>query len=166
MLLPLLTNNSSPKFFVNKMDYDEKQLAFDLRLKYADIVGRHLEDIAIYRKERNFKEWFNAMEDLFNVIKHKLKFKKFKGRVKYYFTSEMFEDIVLEDYTDFELYKTIRKGVINIINRYTEVYSGTSNDTKGFNLLCLSFQELEQYLYYLMDAGNVFGSKYDEDDGL
>ena len=58
------------------------QLAYDLRQRYAKIVGDHMELIAQARIDRNYSEYFVAIENLFVVVRHK--FKKLKEDVAEY----------------------------------------------------------------------------------
>jgi len=54
----------------------EEILAYDLRQKYAEIVGLHLETVTRARIDKDYPLYFQALEDLFTVIKHKFKTKK------------------------------------------------------------------------------------------
>ena len=50
-----------------------QELAYDLRQKYAEIVGVVLMKISLARENNDFQRWFNYLDDLHTEINQKLK---------------------------------------------------------------------------------------------
>lgn len=137
----------------NSSGFNEN-LAFDLRQKYAQIVGFHLEEVALARKEKNFSKYFEALEDLYTVTCHKFKApKKIKDENK----KNRFVHLK---------YSQLKKEFVDLTNKYESVYIGNSTDVEGYNLLFYSLRRIEMFLYYKMNQANMFGSKVGDDEGL
>lgn len=120
-------------------------LAYDLRQRYAKIVGDHIEDVAIGRKTNDYTAYFKALEDLFVITQHKFKTnKKTKEEVSY---------------------KELRDKLIGIANRYSEAWHGTSQEPQAISEIEGALRAMEMWLYTKMDEANMFGSKR-ETEGL
>ena len=120
---------------------DNKDMAYDLRQKYAEIVGSILEEIAFSRKEKRFFDWFNWLDDLHTEIHQKLNQK------------------------EREEYKEVLNDTINILNQHSSIYLGTSKDAKGMDAVKKALKELNLWLRDRMETHNMFGAK-DYEEGL
>ena len=125
----------------NKLNQD---LAYDLRQKYAKIVGDHLEDISDARKQNNFYLWFKNLEDLHTVIKFKFKDKK-----------EKYKEL---DLTPEEIYKKIVKEIVDLSNTYKQIWVGEVRSGEGYAFIENRLRELEEFLYDKMNEAKMFGS--------
>ena len=139
------------------------QLAYDLRQRYALIVGDHLDEISNARRNSDYPEYFKSLENLFTIIKHKFKSKK---------TSKEDEDAY--DYTegeepkktkeksekksDLDRYKELRQKAIDVSNKYESVFLGRTQDPEEVAKVEASLREMEMFLYYVMDKAKMFGS--------
>lgn len=116
-----------------------EELAFDLRLIYARIVGIHLIDIIKSRRARDYATWFRNLRSLKIVISHKMKKKSLQ---------------------DFEKeYKEIFDKVIEKINENKTVYFKKSFNPMGIEKIESALFEMEELLWYYMDESNMMGSK-------
>lgn len=118
-------------------------LAYDLRQKYAEIVGFHLEQIAKARIEKNYPAYFNALEDLETIINHK--FKKRDPDKKQKKTQE-------------ESYKELKEVAINTANKYKSAFLGSTSNPSEVNAIQESLREIERFFYKVMDGAKMFGS--------
>lgn len=140
---------------------EPKELAYDLRQKYAQIVGDHLEDISQSRRERDYPEYFRGLENLFTVIKHKFKTKKTvdKDEELYDYEDEEKAKKTKEDKkSDLERYKELRQTAINIANEYRDAFLGRTDKPEDLAKLEGALRELEMFLYYVMEKAKMFGS--------
>lgn len=126
---------------MSNYEEDSKELAYDLRMKYAEIVGSILEEIAFARKEKRFEDWFNWLDDLHTEINQKLN------------KAERIE------------YKQILSKTINVLNKYSPIYLGKSKDPEGMDIVHNALKELNLWLRDRMEKHNMFGAK-DYEEGL
>lgn len=132
-------------------------LAYDLRSYYAKIVGEHLIDVAFARKSLTFPDYLSALDNLYVVVKHKLKEgKKAKKKKK---EGEETKDEVEETYDD------LRKKAVDVINKNDGVYKGVAQDDAGYAEIDNALRSMEMYLYKKIDEANMFGAKR-ETEGL
>lgn len=117
------------------------EMAYDLRQRYAKIVGDHMEDVAIHRKNRDYSEYFRALEDLHTLTQHKYKSKKKK------------EGKEPKSYTE------LRQAVIVVSNENPYAWSGKGNNAKEIADIEKALRDLEEYIYLKMNEANMFGSK-------
>lgn len=123
-----------------QQDYIQNEnLAFDLRMRYAKIVGDHLEDVAIARKDKDYPNYFDALDDLYTITKHKFKRPKAGKKEKSY------SDLVAE--------------AIRTFNLCPLAYTGESKDPKEVSRVEVDLKKIEKFLYKKMDEANLFGSK-------
>ena len=113
--------------------YDLTGMAYDLRTRYAQIVGDILEEIAINRDKRNFPKWFSLLEDLHTEINQKLSTKE------------------KENWGD-EL-----KKCVEILNKNSSAYKGTNENGEEKYLVYNSIKELEMWLRDKMETHKMFG---------
>jgi len=116
-------------------------LAYDLRQKYAEMVGEHLIDLAIKRKQKNYPAWFDALEDLETVINHK--FKKNKKT------------------NDEEDYIKLNKIAIDKANEHKNAFLGNTSDPQHLAEIKKSLRDIEKFFYKVMDNAKMFGSSWD-----
>lgn len=133
-------------------DQDSKELAYDLRQRYAKLVADHLEDIAYARKEKNYPLWFSSLEDLHTIVSHKIEEVKEKKSKKKKKKEEKEEDT----------YKSLREKFITLANKHQNSYCGEGKkDPKEVFALENSLRAIERYLYKEMDDAKMFGGKRD-----
>lgn len=130
---------------------NSESLAYDLRQRYAKIVGDHLEDIAQARKERNYSEWFRALEDLYTITEYKFKLSKKEA-----------EDLK-KDKSKFEFkeYTKIKKELCEIANKNQQTWKGSNNDSEEVAKIEKALRNIEEWLYFKMNEVGMFGSKRD-----
>ena len=127
-------------------------LAYDLRQKYAEIVGFHLEAIAMARIKKNFPDYFNALEDLETIINHKYKGKKTEedgetkpGKKKEKKKSE-------------QEYNELKECAISLANKYKTAFMGATHDPEHVAKIQESLRAMERFFYKVMDKAKMFGS--------
>jgi len=139
------------------MENSPQELAYDLRQKYAEIVGKHLELVAEARISKNYPSYFDSLEDLFTVVKHKFRPKSSKKNQRVYENS-FFEDKKKKDNrSDLKKYKEIRQKAIDISHKYKEEFLGKNVDPNGVAEVEKALRAMEEFLYYVMDKANMFG---------
>jgi len=123
---------------------ETNELAWDLRQIYARLVGEHMIDVAIARKNTEFFKWFKALEDIKTIINHK-------------FTNKD-EDI--------PKYKELLNNVKTLANKYPGAWRGTTSNSQEIAEIETALRNLEEFLYLKMEDAKMFGSgyMYDEDE--
>lgn len=122
-------------------DYEfDSTLVYDLRQYYARIVGEHLIEIAIARKERNFQEWMKLLECLHTEIRQKL------------------------DENEEEEYQEIFKETKEILLENKDAFTQESKDVMKNTIVFNAINELDIFLRIKMEEHGMFGRK--EDEGL
>ena len=125
-------------------------LAYDLRQRYAKIVGDHLEDISTARKQRDYNNYFRFLEDLYTITKHKFKYAKKSGKKNSKITKDEIDE-----------YPIFIKTVIYLANKYPNAWSGKGVNPNEVAEIESSLRAVEMYLYKKMDGASMFGSKRD-----
>jgi hypothetical protein len=139
----------------------QQDLAYDLRQKYAEIVGYHLDIVTKNRIERDYPEYFKSLENLFTVVKHKFKSKKETDEDSDYeesFKKEENKDKKKEKKTDLARYYELRKEAIRLANENENEFLGRSEDPEKISKVEKSLREIEMFLYYVMEKAKMFGS--------
>lgn len=121
--------------------YSSSEMAFDLRSRYAEIVGDVLVKISIAREEEDYPHWFTLLDHLHTEINQKLH---------------------EEDRTE---YDTELKECIEIINTNEEAYLGQNKDAKKRYAVHLAIKKLNLFLTNKMEVRKMFGAK-DKAEGL
>ena len=123
---------------------DEKSVAYDLRQIYAKLVGEHMADITIARKENNYFNWFKALEDLYTVTRFKYD----------------------EPDNAKNVYNTKRNKITTLANQFPTDWNGTTKDSKNIQQIDSALRELEDWIYVQMQEGGLFGKgySYDQDE--
>jgi len=138
-----------------------EDLAYDLRQKYAEIVGVHLEAVSNARIRKDYPSYFNALEDLFTIVKHKFKKKKSPDDDEIY--DETFNKDKENKKTDLARYYNLRQNAITIANEYQTTFLGRTTKPEEVSKVENSLREIEMFLFYVMDKSKMFGSKWEED---
>lgn len=134
---------------------DNTTLAYDLRQKYAEIVGVHLEAVAMARINKHYVNYFHALEDLYTVISHKFKEEKTSDPANYPTKFKKKDTKRL----DLDRKEELEQEIIDICNQYEQEFLGRShNDPKAIYLIENSLRALERFYYYVMNKANVFGT--------
>ena len=136
-----------------------EDLAYDLRQKYAEIVGTHLEVVSRARIGKDYPAYFQALEDLFTVIKHKFKKKKREDSEGDYENTYKKEKKKGDEKkrTDLEKFYELRQEAIDKANEHKTVYLGQTEEPKQIAELEITLREMEMFLFYVMDRANMFG---------
>ena len=127
-------------------NFDEKVLAYDLRQRYAKLAGDHLEIVSMFRRDRNYPEYFRALEDLHTVIAH-----KFKSNA---------------DKDNKDRYTKLRNEAVNIANKNISAWLGTGTNNQEVADIEESLRAIERFLYEMMDEAHMFGTGFSDDEGL
>jgi len=117
------------------------ELAYDLRQRYAKEVADNMEAINLYRKERNWSAYFDAIEDLYIVTY--FKWKKEDPETNYI---------------------TYRNKISLLSNEYHSIWLGQADSPEAVGLIKAALKDLEMHVYFKMNEANMFGSKYADDD--
>ena len=134
----------------------QEDLAYDLRQKYAEIVGIHLEAVTNARIEKNYPEYFKALENLFTVVKHKFKKKKTSDDEDYELTyNGEDKEKEKEKKTDLQRYYELRQKAINIANENTTTFLGRTSKPEDVSKVENSLREVEMFLFYVMDKSKI-----------
>lgn len=122
--------------------FEQKDLAYDLRQYYAQIVGTICLKIAEARENRDFKKWFSYLEDLHTEINQKL-------------TEN-------NDNKERTAYRELLNKSINTITQNQGAFFGTSKDPREVSSVFNAIKELELWLKIKMDEHNIYGGGRDE----
>lgn len=129
-------NNNKSKMVYNN-ESDSKEIAYDLRQRYATQIGDLRERLLQARNDRNYRDWFNLLDSLFIEISHKLD----KNEQEYFDNESKVLNIVI---------KNNRSG-----------YDGKGNASKIY----IQLKKMNIWIMGKMEDKDIFGSKY-IDDGL
>ena len=127
----------------------DENLAYDLRQKYAEIVGVHLETVTRCRMALDYPGYFKALENLHTVVAHKFKTKREKKKGEE------------EQFTDDERYKQLRSKAIEVANKFPMAYLGKTQNPNEVAEIEGSFRKIERFLFRVMDGSKMFGSNWD-----
>jgi len=121
-----------------------ENLAYDLRQRYAKIVGDQLEIVAICRREKAYMEYFTALDDLHTITQHR--FKEEKN------TKKEGEEVV-KDYT------TLKQTCINVSTKFAMAWNKQTENPEEIAQIERALRDIEMWLYMKMNEANMFGSK-------
>jgi len=114
---------------------EEKDLIYDLRQTYAQLLDEVLKRIAENRYEGNYNKWFNALDDLHTEIHQKLTPK------------------------EREEYQEKLKECLTILNKFPETYNGASKNQENNYKIKMALKQLELWLKDKMEKHRMFGAK-------
>lgn len=117
---------------------NEKAMAYDLRQIYANIVGKHMNTIYMYRSMQDFYSWYKSLIDLHTVIKHK------------------FTDLE----NDEKEYNIKIKAVSDLAKKYPQTWRGIKNSAEEVNEVDYALRQVEEFLYQKMEESEMFGTKF------
>ena len=135
-----------------------EDLAYDLRQKYAERVGVHLEVVSRSRMAKDYPAYFQALEDLFTVVKHKFKNKKPKDEVVDPEADKKKKKEKVKKKTDIEIWEELRIEAIKKANEFPNVYLGRTDDPNEVAEVQKAFRDMEMFLFKVMDDSKMFGS--------
>ena len=116
---------------------DSKDPVYDLRQVYAvELVGEALKDIARARKANNFYMYYECLNDLFIIIRHKFKDKA----------------------TSLPKYVTLNNLAIVQANQYPNEWLNRSKSPDGCSAIKTVLNDVEMFLYEQMEKSSLFGS--------
>ena len=113
----------------------KKELAYDVRLTIANIVGGLLELMSAARFERKYSDWLNLLDNFHTEIAMKLSDKEEKE------------------------FRNKWNATIKIMQQHITVFNGLSQRIEGHDALHNAFKELEIWLKKKADKHDIFGSK-------
>jgi len=121
---------------------ESEMMAYDLRQRYAKIVGDHLEDVAIQRKANNYTQHYEALKDLYIEVRHKIKDldKDKKG-----------------------FYEWQRKLSV-LANKHQQTWTGHIREPIAVHTIENELGEFEMWIKELMESSKMFGNVYQESD--
>lgn len=119
---------------------DVKDLAYDLRDKYAKIVGNHMDLVADARINQNFYQWFKALENL---------------KTQTFFKFSKNKESFLKGYN--ERVEDISK----LARKYESTWIGTNKlDPEATISLDAALRNLEEFIYEYMEKAKMFGEAW------
>lgn len=144
------------------MEYSgaSQDLAYDLRQRYAKIVGDQLEEVVFHRRARDYPNWFKSLEDLYTITEYKFNIdakekKEFKDNVK--------EGKEEKSKFDFKEHTKLKEELIEIANKYTETWVGKIDTPEEVAKIEKALRNIEEWIYFKMNETNMFGSKRDRE---
>ena len=118
--------------------FEEKSLAYDLRLFYAIVVGRKMISIEEAISSKNYPKWFRELDLLFKVIHSRV-------------------DRSRDEYK--KVYETAKEEVLTIINKYDRAYFGKSFEPKAISEIEEALSKLQHLVYRVMHVSKQFGDE-------
>lgn len=115
------------------------ELIYDLRQRYANIVGNLMEDITQAMVDSNYSSWFKALDNLYTTVEFKFKKEKDKDE-----------------------YKTLKNNTIQVANKYFGAWTKVSTDSNEIAAIEESLRNMQRFLYRKMDEAKMFGAKRNE----
>lgn len=123
----------------------EKEMKYDLRQRYANFVGDHIDDVGFYRKRKNYPDYFQSLKELYVVTEFKWRDSKQEE------SQQKYEELI--------------EAIARHARQYPTAWRGNLSDPKAIALIEHSLYALEKFLFRMMEDANMFGTKF-EDDGL
>lgn len=117
---------------------------FDLRQRRAKLIGDNIDDVQESLKMEKFYQTFKNLEDLYSVANH------------------AFEDRVKAE-KDFQEHK---KKIIELANNHRAEWEGKSTNAKLRADIEKSLRELFEFLLLQIEDAGLFGTKWEDDEGL
>jgi hypothetical protein len=137
-----------PNPYDNYERQENNELAYDLRQRYAKLVGDHIEMIAVFRVQQKYSEWLNAMDNLYTIIEF-----KFLDRTKK-------KDLTFEDIKELhEAYEKLIREVLEVANKFKSTWFNKSKEPEHISKIESALRSVERWLYFKMNEANMFGSK-------
>lgn len=121
---------------------DNNELVYDLRQTYAKLLEEILLRIAECRIQKNFVQWFHALDDLHTEISQ-----KFDKDEKQNYEKELLQ-------------------CVTVLNQYPQAYNKVSSNVQQQFAVKSALKNLELWLKEMMEKKHMYGAKDMEDDGL
>ena len=115
------------------------ELIYDLRQRYANIVGNLMEEITQAMVNSDYTAWFKALDNLYTTVE--FKFKKEKDK---------------------DSYKDLKDKAIRISNEYYGAWTKLSTEPNEIAAIEESLRDIQKLLYKKMDEAKMFGAKRNE----
>ena len=116
-------------------------LIYDLRQTRAEIISTALKNVFMFRTQKKYPEWFDALRDLKIVVNHQMK----------------------ED--ERKAYEEMYNQTIQILNKYSSAYNKTDTRKESVNAVNDALTKMEEWLWDVMEEHAIFGAK-EEEQGL
>lgn len=116
-------------------DFLNQGLRYDLRQKWAELLGKSLEKIFEAREENNFPEWFRLLKNLHDDIQYK--FKK----------------------EDHSRYTEVYQSILTIIKQNEYAYIDPKGDVTARGKIKDNLSELHMFLITMFDKHKLFGAQ-------
>ena len=120
-----------------EMNQPDKELIWDLRQTYAEVVSEVLRRIASLRYEKDYAGWFSALDDLHTEVNQKM------------------DDTEKDDYED------LFDATVEILNLYPNAYNRKSTAPKEVFAIYSALKTMEIWLKEVMERHKMFGAKED-----
>lgn len=135
----------------NNREELSKDMPYDLRQKYAQLVGDHLDDVTKSRKLNNFPLYYESLHDLFIITQHKFQNKKVKIKEK--------KDGKIEekDVNAIIHYYYLVGKASAIFKKYPMVFIGQSSDMTGLMEIKGILNHIEMFLWNLIEESKILG---------
>ena len=138
-------------------DLSNKDMPYDLRQVYAvDILGEHLKDIARARKADNYYIYFKCLKDLFIITQFKWKDKKIN----------VIENKEKKEVKALEHWDFLFKAAVEVCNTNRNEFLGESKEPRKRAMVETALNNLEQFIYEMIDTANMFGGIQEDEDEL
>lgn len=121
-------------------EFEEKSLAYDLRVFYAMIVGRKMIAIEDAADIKDYPSWFRNIDLLFKIVYSRVD--KQRDEVK-------------------TGYEKVKNEALQIINHNTQAYFKKSNDARAISDVEDVLSRMQHYVYRVLHVSNQFGSNTD-----
>jgi len=116
---------------------EKKELAYDLRQKLAELLGKLREEITIARLNRDYPRWVNLLDSLYIEITKKLS------------DAEMKE------------YENLKEEASEIIKQNPKIYKGEIK--KNSDEIYPALRKIDIWINRKMEEYDMFGSKWEEE---
>lgn len=116
-------------------------LVYDLRQTRAEIISTALRNVFLNRSQKNYANWFDALQDLKLVVNHQLKEEERKD------------------------YEKVLENTIKTINQYSSAYNKQDTRRESINAVVHALSKMEEWIWDAMEEHAMFGTK-EEEQGL
>ena len=124
--------------YYGRGEEEKKELAYDLRQKLAELLGKLREEITIARLNRDYPRWINLLDSLYIELTKKLN------------EEEMDE------------YNKLLKKAVKIIKENPKAYRGELKLNEG-DVIYNALREIDIWINIKMEKYDMFGSKWEEE---
>lgn len=126
---------------------DEAQASWDLRQVRAKFISFHLLAIDEACRKRDYPEWVRNVMLLYRFVEHYLLNKDRKNKIKIAYERKLGR-------------------VIKVSQKYQGTYFNKNQNAEGVWAIEQAIMELERYIFLKMEKSGLWGTRFDDDDGL